>query len=181
MRPLKARDRVLDEARFVQRVGVDRDLHVEFVGDAETGVDRRRRRAPVFVQLQPDRAREHLLAQRFGRRAVAFAEKAEIHRIFVRGLEHAVDVPNARRAGRRVGAVRRTGAAADHRGDAAGQRVLDLLRADEMDVRVDAARGDDAAFARDDFGRRADGHARRDAVLNAADCPRGRCRRCARA
>ena len=181
MRPLNARDRVLDEAGFVQRVGVDGDLHVEFVGHVEAGVDRRRRGAPVFVQLQPDGARQHLLAQRLVRRAVAFAEKAEVHRILVRGLEHAVHVPDARRAGRGVGAVRRAGAAADHRGDAAGQRVLDLLRADEMDVRIDPARGDDAAFARDDFRRRADDHARRDAVLNAADSPRGRCRRCGRA
>ena len=36
------------------------------------------------------------------------------------------------------------------------ERVLDLLRADEMDVRVDAARGDDQAFAGDHFGGRAD-------------------------
>ena len=36
------------------------------------------------------------------------------------------------------------------------QRVVDLLRADEMDVRVDAARGDDQAFAGDDLGAGAD-------------------------
>ncbi len=71
------------------------------------------------------------------------------------------------RAGRRVSAVRGARAAADHRSDAAGQCVLDLLRADEMNVGVDAAGGDDAAFARDDFGRRADDHAGRDALLNA--------------
>jgi hypothetical protein len=34
---------------------------------------------------------------------------------------------------------------------------LDLLRADEVDVAVDAAGGDDHAFAGDDFGRAADG------------------------
>ena len=48
------------------------------------------------------------------------------------------------------------GAAADHRRDARHQRLVDLLRADEVDVRVDAAGGDDHAFAGDDLGAGAD-------------------------
>ena len=36
------------------------------------------------------------------------------------------------------------------------ERLVDLLRTDEMDVRVDAAGGDDHAFAGDDLGARAD-------------------------
>ena len=59
-------------------------------------------------------------------------------------------------AGGGVGAGGRAGAAADHGGDAAGDRVFDLLRADEVDVGIDAAGGDDAAFAGDDFGGGAD-------------------------
>ena len=39
----------------------------------------------------------------------------------------------------------------------------DLLRADEMDVRVDAAGGEDQALAGDRFGGDADDHPRRDA------------------
>ena len=46
VRPLNALIVVLDESRFVQRVGVDRDLHVELIGDIETGADRGGRRAP---------------------------------------------------------------------------------------------------------------------------------------
>jgi hypothetical protein len=38
------------------------------------------------------------------------------------------------------------------------QCFFDLLRADEVDVAVDAAGGDDVAFAADDFGARADDH-----------------------
>ena len=41
------------------------------------------------------------------------------------------------------------GAAAEHRGDARHQRLLDLLRADEVDVRVHGAGGEDLAFAGD--------------------------------
>ena len=37
----------------------------------------------------------------------------------------------------------------EHRGDARHQRVLDLLRTDEMDVAVEAAGGEDLAFTRD--------------------------------
>jgi hypothetical protein len=43
--------RVLHAARLVQRVGVDRHLHVHRVGDVQTVVDGRRRGAPVLVQL----------------------------------------------------------------------------------------------------------------------------------
>ena len=52
-----------------------------------------------------------------------------------------------------------TGAAADERRHAARQRLVDLLRADEVDVRVDAAGGQDQAFAGDRFGGHADHHA----------------------
>src|SRR5205085_5473564 len=62
----------------------------------------------------------------------------------------------AGRAGGGKGAVRGAGAAAEHRGDARHQGVLDLLRADEMDVAVESARGEDLAFAGDDVRPRAD-------------------------
>ncbi len=162
---LERGERGFEEAGFVQRVGVDGDLHVEFVRDAEAAIDRRGRGAPVLVQLQADDSRAHLLAQRLGRGAVAFAEEADVHRVFVCGFEHAADVPDAGRASRGIRAVRRAGAAADHRGHAARERVLDLLRADEVDVRVDRARRDDAALARDDLRRRSDDH--RDPLLDA--------------
>ena len=44
------------------------------------------------------------------------------------------------------------GAAAEQRGHARHQRVVDLLRADEMDVAVEPARGEDAPLARDHVG-----------------------------
>src|SRR5262249_32941047 len=62
----------------------------------------------------------------------------------------------SRRAGRGGGASRWASAAADQRGDAGGNGVLDLLRADEVDMRVDTARGQDFAFAGDDLSARAD-------------------------
>ncbi len=50
---LERGDRVFDKTGFVERVGVDRDRDVELFGDGEAGIDRRRRGAPIFVQLEP--------------------------------------------------------------------------------------------------------------------------------
>jgi hypothetical protein len=113
--PLEGGERRFDEARLVERVGVDRHLHVHLVGDRQAVVDRRRRRPPVLVQLEADGAGAHLLAQRFGQRDVALAEEAEVHRERVGRFEHALDVPGSRRAGGGVGAGGRPGATAEHR------------------------------------------------------------------
>ena len=61
------RDGVLDEAGFVDRVGVDRHLHIILVGHAQAGIDRGRRGAPILVQLQAAGAGAHLLGQRLAR------------------------------------------------------------------------------------------------------------------
>ncbi len=161
---LERGDGRLDEAALVQRVGMDRDLHVGRVGHRQAGIDGGRRGAPVLVQLQPDRAGLDLLDDRLRQAGVALAEQADIHRIGVHRLQHPLHVPGARRHRGRIGAGSRTGAAADHRGDAAHQRLLDLLRADEVDMGVDAARGDDHPLARDHLGARTDDdrHARLD-------------------
>ena len=153
---LEGGDRVLDEAGLVQRVGVDRDLDVELVGDVQAVVDGGGRGAPVLVQLQAAGARRDLLDQRLGPGGVALAEEAEVDRQALGRLEHPLDVPGAGRAGGGVGAGGRPGAAAEHGRDARVQRFLDELRADPVDVGVDPAGGDDAALARDRLGARPD-------------------------
>ena len=141
---------------FVERVGVDHHLHVVIVGDRETAIDRRRCRAPVFVQLQRAGAGLDHFGKRRRSRGVAFAGEAEIDGEFIGRLDHAGDVKRAGRACGGEGAVRRSGAAAEHRCDARHQRFLDLLRTDEMNVRIEAAGREDFAFAGDNFGARAD-------------------------
>ena len=149
-------DGVLDKARFVERVGVDRHLHVHGFGHVQAVADGRRCRTPVLVQLQADDAGLDLLLQRRRKAGVALAQKAQVHREGVGGLQHALDVPWTWRAGGSEGARGGARAAAHHGGHPAGQRFFDLLRADEVDVRIDAAGGDDVPLAADDLGARAD-------------------------
>ena len=85
-------------------------------------------------------------------RSVALAQKAQIHRKCVCRLKHALEVPWPRCAGGGKGTGGRSGSATEHGGDATGQRLIDLLRRDEMNVRVDTAGGDDQAFGADDLG-----------------------------
>ena len=77
---LNAASVVLDEARLVERVGVDRDLMSICSATAQAVVDRRRRGAPVLVQLHADRAGLDLLEQALRLAGVALAEEAEVHR-----------------------------------------------------------------------------------------------------
>ena len=153
---LERLDGVLDEAGLVERVGVDHHLDVVILGDRQAAVDGGRRGAPVLVQLEGAGAGLDLFLQRIGQRCVALAGEAEVHGKRVGRLDHARDVPRPRRAGGGVGAGGGAGAAAQHRGDAGHQRLFDLLRADEVDVGVEAAGGEDLAFARDHLGAGAD-------------------------
>ncbi len=57
------RQRRLQVAGLVERVGVDGGLDPHRSAGAQAGVDRRRRRAPVLVELEAGRARQHLLVQ----------------------------------------------------------------------------------------------------------------------
>ena len=66
-------DGVLDEAALVEGVAVDRDLGVGLVRDVQAAVDRRRRGAPVLVQLEADRTGLDLLAQGLGAARIALA------------------------------------------------------------------------------------------------------------
>ena len=61
-------------------------------------------------------------------------------------------MPWARRAGRRGGARGRPRAAPEHRRNATVESLLDELRADQVNVRVDAAGRDDTVLAGDRLG-----------------------------
>ena len=116
------------------------------------------------MQLQSARAGANLFDQRGLHRGVSFSQKSKIHRPRIRCFEHAGQIPRARRASGCVGAGCGTGASADHCRDAVRERFVNLLRRNEMDVAVDAARGDDQIFARDYLRRCADNQFRINAI-----------------
>ena len=93
-----------------------------------------------------------LLDQPGGQRSIALAGKGEIHGQGIGGLDHAREMPGARRAGGGVGAGGRSRAAAEHGGDAGMERLLHLLGADEMDMGVHAAGGEYLAFPGNGLG-----------------------------
>ncbi len=157
-------DRFLDETHLVERVGMDRDLDVVIVGDAQASVDRCGRRAPILMEFEPERACGDLLDERGGSACVPFPEQADIDGQRIRRREHSSDMPRTGRAGRRVGTRRWTRPATDHRRRTAPERDVHLLRTDEMNVRVDRACRENEPFARDRFRRRADDHSGRYAI-----------------
>src|SRR4029078_5099708 len=132
---------------LVVRAGVERDLAVLRLGDVEAAVDGRRRRSPVLVELEADGPGRDLIDQPLRTRAVALAGEPHVQRHVVDSLEHPRDVPDAGRAGGRVGPGGRTRPAAEPGGDAAGQRLVGLLRTDEVDVAVDPSGGQDVPLA----------------------------------
>ena len=108
------------------------------------------------MQLQAAGAGFHLGAQRPRGGAVPFAEEADVDREGVGRLEHPVEVPWSGRAGGGGCPRGGAGAAAEHRGDAGGDRLVDLLGADEVDVGVDGAGGQQPPLAGDHLGPGAD-------------------------
>ena len=107
------------------------------------------------MQFQPASARADLFFQARRQRGITLAKKAEIHRKTFGGLQHTLHMPRPGRAGGGECAMRRASAATEHGGDARRQRFFDLLRADEMDMHIKPARGQDAPFTGDDFRPRA--------------------------
>src|SRR5215831_15868441 len=130
---------------------MDQDLHIHVVRDGKTAIDGSGRRAPVLVQLQTAYAGFDLLDDTRGPACVALAEKAEVHRESIGRLEHALDVPRPRRAGRRCRPGRGSCPSSHHGRHTGIERLFDLLRTNVMDVRIDPTGGDDLAFSCDDL------------------------------
>ena len=77
--PFHRRQRVFKEAGFVERVGVDGDLHIHFIRHGQAVVDGGGGCAPIFMQFQTDSARCDLFAQGVGQADIAFAQETEVH------------------------------------------------------------------------------------------------------
>src|SRR6201981_238777 len=153
---LESGDCIFDEAAFIKRVGMDKNLHVHVIRNRQATVNGGGRRTPVLMKLQAACPGLDLLNQTNGRARVALTEKAEVHGEGIGGLEHPLNMPRTWSTGGCIGPYCGSCASAHHRGQARIKSLFDLLRADVMNVRVDAAGGDNLALARDHFSSRAD-------------------------
>src|SRR5882724_6673769 len=103
-----------------------------------------------------------LFLQRLATRRVSFAQKSEIHWPALRRFQHPRKIPCSRSTGRRVCSGRRTGTAAEHRSRTVGQRLIDLLRRDEMNMTINCPGCNNQIFAGNNLGRRTDNQLRID-------------------
>lgn len=124
--------------------------------DVQSPVDHRGRGAPVLVNLEATDTGVHLRVELVLVHRAALAEQADVDRELIQRLEDPGDVPRARGHGGRRAALGGAGAAADESGHARGQGLVDLFGADEVNVGVHTARGEDPAVAGDDLGARPD-------------------------
>ena len=159
-------DGVLDEAGFIERIGMDGDLDIVAVRDIHAAIDRRRRRPPVFVELQSAGARADLLLQRTRQAAVALSQKTHVDRERLGGLEHAFEVPGAGRTRGGIGACGGPRAAAQKCGQPGCQGGLAQLRTDEVDMTIDPTRRGDEVFAGNHLRAGADHQPRIDSGLD---------------
>ncbi len=153
--------RILDEAGFIQRIGVDLDLKIVLVGNPQTSVDCRRHRAPVLVKFQAHHTGLELFDQRRRAVRIAASQETEIHRPGFRCLQHFSGVEGTAGINPDRDRSERT---ADHGGDPARQRMLDETGAVEMNVNIDRARRRDQPLAVAHRGAAGDDQARIDAV-----------------
>ena len=95
-------NRVLDKARFVRRVAVNRHLHVKLIGHIQAVADRCRGRAQSSCSFRP--MTPALTCSRSGQAGISLAQKAQIHCKGIGCLQHSFEVPLFGRAGGAKGA-----------------------------------------------------------------------------
>src|SRR5439155_19296846 len=98
-------DRVLDKARFIQRVGVNGHLYVKIVSDGERRADHRGCRSPIFMAFETDRTGFDLLDEGCRSMCMTFAEKPDVDGQAFGGTQHHLDVPRTGRNGCGVCAI----------------------------------------------------------------------------
>ena len=104
------------------------------------------------MNLEPGNPGDHLFDQRVATIGVAFAQHADVDRQAFERAQHLADVPGPRGHCGAIGAVSRADAAAKEGGHTVGQRVISLLRRDQVNVGVDPGSGQNQVFAGDGVG-----------------------------
>src|SRR5262245_43040561 len=104
------------------------------------------------MELEPARSCLDLFNETCRAARITLGEKPEIQGESIGGLEHPLNMPGPRRAACGVSSSCRPCSATHHCGQARVKCFCDLLRADVMNMCVDAAGRNNLSFARDHFG-----------------------------
>ena len=156
-------------AGFVQRVGVDGNLHIVFVGYAQAGTNRVGSCTPVFVDLECANAGFDLLnqsgfASALTSSSLTFTHQAHVQRHGFLAAQHLLNVPHTGSYGSSVGTVSRTKTTSHQSGTATSQSGVVDLRADGVNVGIDTTGSYDGRTAVDGVGSWAASHARSNAL-----------------
>src|SRR5262245_10832826 len=103
------------------------------------------------MQLEPTRSSLDLFNETRREARIALGKKPEIHGKSISGLEHSLNMPRPWRAGRSVSTGCRSCSSTHHCSQARVKGFFDLLRADVMNMCVDAAGSNNLSFACDRF------------------------------
>ena len=149
-------NRGFDEARLIERVGVYGHLYIHLVCDGKASIDGAGVVPQSSCSFNPIAPWLTCSLKGFSDARITFAEKAEIHgkRRPLRTFSSCAKVPGC--TWWQCASSRGPGTAAEHGGHARHQRFFDLLRADKVNMTVDAARRNNHALAGDDLGGCAD-------------------------
>src|SRR5579864_1086392 len=115
---LECGDRIFDETAFVERVCMDKNLHVHVIRNRQTTVNGRGCCTPVLMKLEAACPGLDLLNETRCRARIALTEEAEIHREGIGGLEHPLNMPGTWRTGGCIRPHGRSCPTAHHRGQA---------------------------------------------------------------
>lgn len=99
---LESSNGLLDKARLVESVSVDKALDIKLIADGQAGVDGSRCASPVLVKLKTTGTSVDLLAKSLRGRIVSFAGDTDVDREGVTGLKHLTHVVRSRCACRCV-------------------------------------------------------------------------------
>src|SRR5215471_1618974 len=109
---------ILDETALVERVGMDKNLHVHVICDRQAVINGRGCCAPVLMKLEAACPGLDLLNEAPRRACVPFAEKAKVYGKAIGGLQHLLNVPGTWSTGGCICPDGRARPASHHRGQA---------------------------------------------------------------
>src|SRR5258708_5747683 len=148
-------DGIFNKASLIDRICVNCHLHIIGISDLQARIDCSRRSPPVLVQLESTGPRAQLFSQWLNSRGITLAQEAEIERPVLNRLEHTREIPGPRCAGGRVSTGCRPCTAANHSSDTVGNSLIDLLRRNKVDMRVNTTSRNKHMLARNHLSSRA--------------------------